>query len=397
MGLGQIFTRSIKVEQTDTVTGEHITDMIVTGPGGAYPSWGASGPYRGAMAIAAAWRASLLLSDLLGRLPWDEYKSPAGADHDAPPELLPTPPVLERPAPPDTRMVTFASWGLDALFHGNAIGLIADRDRLNYPTAFTPIEADRCWIKRKQRGDGVPLPVPEGAPVYWVGDAPYPGHADPRMGGRWYGTDDVFHVKGPCRPGALRGMGVLEAGLVTGGALSLAASLNEQAAGVVSGGVPTMHIKSYDPDFDGGQASELKAKAAETQRVRSPMVTNALIEVTPIAWNPTESQLLEARRLSLVEVANLFGLDAEWVNAGQVSGTYQNIEQKGIDFLRHSAGGWLARFEQALSLARPRGHWVECNRNAELQADTMVRYQVYELAIRNGVLTRDECRRAGAP
>ena len=392
MGLGSIFTRSIVVEQTDTVTGEHISDVIVTGPGGAYPSWGGSGPYRGAMAIAAAWRASLLLSDLLGRLPWDEYRTPAGADHDAPPELLPTPPVLERPAPPDTRMVTFASWGLDALFHGNAIGLIADRDRLNYPTAFTPIEADRCWIKRKQRGDGVPLPVPEGAPVYWVGDAPYPGHADPRAAGRWYGTDDVFHVKGPCRPGALRGMGVLEAGLVTGGALQLAASLNEQAAGVVSGGVPTMHIKSFDPDFDSGQASELKAKAAETQRVRSPMVTNALIEVTPIAWNPTESQLLEARRLSLVEVANLFGLDAEWVNAGQVSGTYQNIEQKGIDFLRHSAGGWLARFEQALSLARPRGHWVECNRNAELQADTMVRYQVYELAIRNGVLTRDECR-----
>jgi hypothetical protein len=101
---------------------------------------------------------------------------------------------------------------------------------------------------------------------------------------------------------------------------------------------------------------------------------------------------LEARRLSLVEVANLFGMDAEWVNAGQISGTYQNIEQKGIDFLRHSAGGWLARFEQSFSLIRPRNHWVEVNRNAELQADTMTRYQVYEIAIRNGVLTRDECR-----
>lgn len=122
------------------------------------------------------------------------------------------------------------------------------------------------------------------------------------------------------------------------------------------------------------------------------MVTNALVDVTPLAWNPTETQLIESRRLSLVDVANLFGMDAEWVNAGQVSGTYQNIEQKGIDFLRHAAGGWLARFEQTLSLLRPRGHWVEANRDAELQADTLNRFQVYELAIRNGVLTRDECR-----
>jgi hypothetical protein len=186
-------------------------------------------------------------------------------------------------------------------------------------------------------------------------------------------------------------MGVLEVGL-SGGPLALAATLQEQAGNVGAAGVPTMHIKSYDPDFDEGQATQLKAKAIETQRVRSPMVTNALVDATPLAWNPSETQLIDARRLSLVDIANMFGMDAEWVNAGQVSGTYQNIEQKGIDFLRHAAGGWLARFEQSLSLVRPRGHWVEANRNAELQADTLNRFQVYEIAVRNGVLTRDECR-----
>ncbi|HEY5880099.1 MAG TPA: phage portal protein [Nakamurella sp.] len=389
MGLGSIFLRDIKIEQTDTVTGDHITDVIVTGPGGSYPSWSSSGPYRGALQIAAAWRASMLLADLLGRLPWDEYVTRPGADPDAPPEKLPTPTILDRPSPPDTRVVTFSSWGLDALFHGNAVGVYADRDRSGYPTAITPVEADRCWIKRVERADGLPYPV--GSPAYWIGDEPNPSRA-PNIPGRWYSPDDVFHVKGPCRPGALRGMGVLEAGLADSGALGLASMQNQQAANVSSAGVPTMHIRSFDPDFDGGQATELKAKAIETQRVRSPMVTNALVEVKPLSWNPTETQLLDARRLSLVDIANLFGMDAEWVNAGQVSGTYQNVESKGIDFLRHSAGGWLARFEQALSLLRPRGHWVEANRNAELQADTLQRYQVYEIAIRNGVLTRDECR-----
>jgi len=184
---------------------------------------------------------------------------------------------------------------------------------------------------------------------------------------------------------------VLEVGL-NGGPLALAQTLSGQAANVSEAGVPTMHIRSFDPDFDSGQAAELKSKAIETQRVRSPMVTNALVEAKPLAWNPTETQLLEARKFSLVEIANMFGMDAEWLNAGQVSGTYQNIEQKGIDFLRHSAGGWLARFEQALTAIRPRGRWVEANRNAELQSDTLTRFQCYEIAIRNGFMTRDEVR-----
>jgi len=366
-GLGGIFTRDIKVTQSDTVTGQSVTDVIVTAPGGAYPEWGGQGPYKGVLQIAAAWRASMLLSDLLGRLPWDEYRSPPGASDGAtseqtPPVQLPTPPVLEQPAPPDSRMVTFSSWGLDALFHGNAIGIIADRDRLSYPTAITPVMADLCWVKRVEHNDGLPWPV--GSLAYWIGPQPN-WDMNPYAPGKWYSGDEIFHVKGPCRPGALRGMGVLECGLYNG-PLGLARMLDEQAAGVATAGVPTVHIKSYDPDFDGGQAGELKAKAIETQRVRSPMVTNALVDVVPLSWNPTETQLIEARRLSLVDVANMSGMDAEWVNAGQVSGTYQNIEQKGIDFLRHSAGGWLARFEQALSLIRPRGHWVEANRNAEL-------------------------------
>jgi HK97 family phage portal protein len=391
MGLGGIFTRDLVIDQHDTLTGEHVTDIIVQGPYGAgYPEWTGVGPYQGCLQISAAWRASMLLSDLLGRLPWDEYRDPPDADPDDPPELQPTPPILDQPSPPDTRVVTFSSLGLDALFHGNAIGIYAAWDRQNYPTAITPVPAEQCWIKRKARGDGVGLVVPEGSPVYWIGPEPNPD-GDPLRPGRWYPMDRIFHVKGPCRPGALRGMGVLEVGLA-GGPLGLAKTLNQQANNVSEAGVPTMHIRSFDPDFDPAQAAELKAKAQETQRVRSPMVTNALVEAKPLAWNPTETQLLEARRLSLVEVANLFGMDAEWVNAGQVSGTYQNIEQKGIDFLRHSAGGWLARFEQALTLIRPRGRWVEANRNAELQADTLTRYQVYELAIRNGILTRDEIR-----
>src|SRR4051812_48456192 len=113
MGLGEIFTRDIKITQTDTQSGASVTDVIVTAPGGAYPEWGGQGPYGGGREIAGGPGASLLLSDLLGRLPWDVSRPRPGlATDEEPPEQPPPPPILEQPSPPDTRMVTFSSWGL---------------------------------------------------------------------------------------------------------------------------------------------------------------------------------------------------------------------------------------------------------------------------------------------
>jgi hypothetical protein len=171
----------------------------------------------------------MLLGDLLGRLPWDEYMSRPGGEPDDPPEKLPTPPLLDQPSPPDTRMVTFSSLGLDALFHGNAVAIIADRDRLGYPTALTPVGADRVWIKRVERADGLPWPL--GSVAYWIGPtSPISGipRTWPENGTR---SDQVFHVKGPCRPGALRGMGVLEAGLSDRGCALARAMLKRRRPG----------------------------------------------------------------------------------------------------------------------------------------------------------------------
>src|SRR4029079_6948127 len=76
VGLGQFFTRDLKITQTDTVSGVSVTDVIVQPPYGmGWPAWHAAGPYQGCLQISAAWRASLLLAELLGRLPWDEYRS----------------------------------------------------------------------------------------------------------------------------------------------------------------------------------------------------------------------------------------------------------------------------------------------------------------------------------
>ncbi|OLL69849.1 Phage portal protein [Pseudonocardia sp. Ae168_Ps1] len=320
------------------------------------------------MAHPGAWRASLLLSDLLGGVPWRALRSRG----DRPAERVdPTPALLEQPNPPDTRMATFSALALDLIWHGNAVAVVADRDRHGHASAVVPVAAEQVAISRAE----------SGAVRYGIGSG---------AGQRWYGHDDVLHVKGPSRPGALRGMGVLECHL--DGALRLSADLARQAGGVAEAGVPSVWIKSSDPDLTAADAAELKAAFLRSQRTRSPAVTNSGTSIEPLSWNPSETQLLEAREFSVGEIALIFGLDPSWLGVSRSSRVYSNIEGEAINLVKFSLGGHLARFEQAFSAHLPRGTSAKANLDALLRADTRTRYESHARAIEAGFLTVDEVR-----
>lgn len=375
MGLGRTLNRAVQYEVTNTETGATELFTIETGKGVA-ADW-ARGPYAGGMAHPGAWRAAVLLSDLLGSLPW--YAERERGDQD-PEKLSPTPPLLDQPHPPDTRMSTFSGAALDLIWHGNAIAIVADRDRHGWPTAMVPRPADQVQVARAQPGDGLPFPV--GTVVYGFNVA--------GGGQRWWSSEDVVHVKGPARAGALRGMGVLECHLT--GALKLAGELQKQAGAIADNAVPSMLIKSDDPDMSEADATELKTSYMKSQRTRQPAVMNANTTLEPLAWNPSETQLLDARKFTLNELALIFGLDPSWLGASQTSRVYSNIEQEAINLVKFSLGGHLARFEQELSRHFPRGTRAKANLDALLRSDTLSRYQAHKIGIDAGFLTDDEAR-----
>lgn len=329
--------------------------------------------YRGGMSIPGAWRAANLIADLLGSVPWESYKMPPGK----PPELeSPTPLILEQPSPPETRMDTFSAAALDLIWNGNAIGVVASRDHDGYPTAFVPVPADWVGVRRKNWSDFSPFP--HGPAVYDIGGTEYDSH-------------DIIHIKGPHRPGDLRGMGVLEAHMST---LDLSHKLAQQAGAIDSAGVPTGYLSTTSPDATLEQMQANKRAWIESQRTRTVAALNSSTTYTPIAWNPEELELVEARKFSLVEIALIFGLPLSFVGADQASKTYTNVEQEGLNLLRYTLSGHLARFEQTLSLKRPRRTQVKADLSVILRADTLLRYQGYEIGVKNGFLTRDEVRTA---
>lgn len=371
MGLGQLFHRDVQYSAVDTSSGASQTWTVVDN---LAPDW-SRGDYQGGMSIPGAWRASIILSDLLGALPWHAYRERAGN----PPELIePTPPLLAQPRPPDPRVTTFSALALDLIWHGNAVALIATRNREGWPTSVLPVPAELVFVDWVRPGDGLDLPV--GQTVYRIGRGTYSPH-------------DVIHVKGPARPGALRGMGVLENHLNT--ALGLASEQSRQARAATGGGVPTGVLKVEDtPEepLEQDEADQVKANWMRSQSTRTVAVLNARTSFEALAWNPTEAQLLEARRFSLHEIGLIFGVPLSMLGVETSNRTYRNEESEGLNLVRFSLGGHLARFEQTLATHMPRGTWIKANLDSLLRADTLTRYQAHEVGIRAGFLTPDEAR-----
>lgn len=373
MGLGQFFTRSRPVDpggHTRAITEFAIIDGVAVDGSGE-----TGARYRGGMSIPGAWRASILISDLLGSVPWDAFRQRAGG----PVELLtPRPPLLEQPSPPDTQMTTISSLALDEIWNGNSIEIIAARSPSGWPTATLPVPAELCGVRRVTEAAYSPLPV---------------GTIEYNIGGLRFAPWEVIHTKGPCAPGALKGMGVLEHHM-TGGALGLAREQMRQASNLANHGVPTGYLEAQNPDVTDEELAALKAGWLRSQRDRTIAALNASVKFEPLSWNPEQMQMVEARRYTLTDLELIFGLPVGWLGGMNSARQYSNIEQDAVNLLKFTLRGHLARFEQARSLAFPRGTTVRADLDSILRADTLTRYQAYAVALDKGFRTVDEIRAA---
>lgn len=360
MGLGRLLTRSVpgagtRYDVYNDTTGALIDSFHVVGD--LAPEWPTSA-YKNGMSIPGAWRGSLLLSGLLAGCPWNAFRRPTGTD-PAPRLVMPTPPLLEQPAPPETRFTTFRSLALDYIWEGNAVGIIAARDRAGWPTAIVPVPASMVYVRRVSERN---YPIPMGEIEYLIGTLSFT-------------PEQVMHVKGPCAPGELRGMGVLEAHVSTlAGAQQLSADAHQVK------GVPTGVLTSQNPDLKEAEAKEMKQAWLTSQRNRTVAVLNASTTFVPLAWNPQEAQLIEARRFSLSELELIFGLPVGWLGGQSDSKTYRTVESDAINLQKFTLNEILNPFKETLSQCFPRGMFVEPDLDAILRGDTMTRYQSYDLA-----------------
>jgi HK97 family phage portal protein len=315
--------------------------------------------YAGMMSVPGAFRASMLIADLFSALPWDAYRDYAGNPTE---KLTPRPIVLEQPNPQETRAVSITSMVLDYLWHGNAIALVMTRDSNGYPTSYLPVPAEWVSVRRIPYEDNPTIPA---------------GIIEYRIGNKVCYQNDVLHIKGPCRPGALRGMGVLELHCQT---LELSRELSSQAADVNMRGVPTGVLTNPNPDITPDEISAAKTSWNTSTTQQTVAVLGGGTTYTPIGWNPDERQLIESRKFSLTEIALIFGVPFSMLGA-ETGGSmdYTNIETEANGLLKFNLAGHIAKWEQALSLLFPRGTYVCLDRDQILQGDMLSRYKSYSM------------------
>jgi HK97 family phage portal protein len=313
-----------------------------------------------ALGVPAIYRGVTLIADAIGALGIHSYRNGR--------LVTPTPKLLERPNPQETRIETISAMAASLILDGNYIAVLGPSNANGLPDFFYPVAIDRVNVTRK-----------DGQIIY-------------RIDERQYDASEILHIKNFALPGEFFGRGIVQ---TQKQAIGKEIAINEYASRYFDGGVnPTAVIKSGNPDLTQEEAEALKSAwlAMYSGRNRMPAVLNSTTDFEILSSNAQESQLIEAQLAGLTEAANILGLPAYYLGAPNSSRTYANVEQENLQLVRWSIQPIAERIEQSLSDLLVRGQYAKFNYDALLRTDTLSRYQAHAVGISSGFLTVDEVR-----
>jgi HK97 family phage portal protein len=313
-----------------------------------------------ALSVPAIWRAVTMISDSISTLPLHAYRNGE--------RMEPTPRLLERPNPLETRVETIGAMVAALILHGNYVAILGEPGASGFPESIYPVSPERVTIFKR-----------DGRKIF-------------RIDERDYDSSEIFHIKGFSLPGDIAGIGIIAAQRQGIGA---AVGVMEYAARYFDGGtMPSYVIKSDNPDLTETEAELLKLKWMEhySGRSRRPAVLNASTKVEPLTSNAADAQLVEARNQAVSDSANIVGIPGNFIGAPNTSRTYTNTELQAIEYIRTSLAPLTSRIEAVFTDYIPRGQIARFNFDSLLRADTLTRYQAHEVALSAGFLTVDEIR-----
>lgn len=129
-----------------------------------------------------------------------------------------------------------------------------------------------------------------------------------------------------------------------------------------------------------------------------PLFVGGKHEYQPLSTPHNEAQFMELREFQVRETANIWGVspDMVGVSGGQ---TYNNVEQRNLQFLTYTLRPYLVRIEQALNSclltrAEQRDLYIEFDVNGLLRGDAKARSEYYRNMRMISAITANEIRDA---
>jgi HK97 family phage portal protein len=315
-----------------------------------------------AMRHATVFACVRIISDLIASLPVDLYKG-----DETPVEPLPT--KLIQPSVYATKTEWVWQVMASLLLRGNAYGMIAATDRLEYPTAVDIIAPDHVCVEKDKT---------TGKKIF-------------KIGPQTLTTDQVWHLPGPQLPGELEGMSPIRYASRT---IGIGLDAEQFGSDFFRNGINPTATLETDQQVNSEQAAEIKARVKNSMASHDMIVLGAGMKLNPWQLSAEDSQFVDTMSANGITVAQIFGVPPEMLGIAHHGGsvTYANREQRAQDFLNTAINPWLGRLEEALSAWFPRGTYVKFNTGALLRSDLITRYESYQIGIRNNLLLPSEAR-----
>jgi len=106
------------------------------------------------------------------------------------------------------------------------------------------------------------------------------------------------------------------------------------------------------------------------------------LEWQSVGMNNADAEFLATRKFEVTEIARWFGVPPHMLGDLDRS-TNNNIEHQGIEYVTHSLGPWLSRWEGTIGrdlILDRRTYFAEFLRDALMRGDTLSRYTAYKIA-----------------
>lgn len=325
---------------------------------------------HGALRLTPVFAAGRLLSTSVASLPIHQYRRVGETT-----AKLPLASLFQRPASQGTIDDWLKRAMLSLVYRGNAVGLVMERDWLEFPTRIEWLNPADVFVQ-----DSMPIGM-RGSftdPVWSYCGVELP-------------SEDVVHIPWMTMPGRVWGLSPIAAYAVT---VSTGLAAQQFVDDYFrAGGQPPGHFRNTQQTVDQRDARIIKGRLVQSIRSHEPIVYGKDWEYQPITISIQEAQFCETQRLTATQIAAIYGIPPEKIG-GETGGsyTYSSPEQRQIEFIQDALLPYLVSLENHLSALLPRGQFIKFNADALIRIDLAARMDAYEKGRLIGLWNLDEIR-----
>lgn len=331
-----------------------------------------------AMSLPAVWACVRVIAEGLASLPLHLYERLERGKRRAVENPLYTL-LHDRPNPEMTAMSFRETLAYHILTWGNCYAE-KELDRMNRVKALWPIGPDRVQVYRDRDSGGIYYeirPEQSGETVTL-----------PR--------ERMFHVPGLSYNGLY---GHSPIGKMRE-SIGLTAATEEFGARFFGAGTHPGVVVSHPDHLSSAAAGRLQESLttnyAGLGRSHRLLLLEEGMKLEKVGIPPEDAQFLETRRFQMTEICRIFRVPPHLIYELERA-TYSNIEHQSLEFVVHTLGPWLVRFEQAFNLwllppVEQSRYFYEHLVAGLLRGDLKSRYEAYAVGRNWGWLSADDIR-----